>query len=174
MHTTKLSCDPSFAAAAAAVAAAVAAAAPAAAAALQVRIREAAKFMSAAEIAQKAAAESAADRAYQDQLLDSKNRPRGPHPMMRNVSINLRVWNGAQRVGRLVTSCWLTEETTPLLRNVSVIVTLGEGVVDGVTIVWWWLLMPHCVARRLVTRTMCRAMSITCVVADVLGLPKHC
>jgi hypothetical protein len=44
--------------------------------------------MSAAEIAQKAAAESAADRAYQDQLLDSsKNRPRGPHPMLRNVSI---------------------------------------------------------------------------------------
>lgn len=53
---------------------------------LQVRIREAEKFMSAAEIAAKGAAESAADRAYQEQLLDSRNRPRGPHPMLRNVS----------------------------------------------------------------------------------------
>jgi hypothetical protein len=42
--------------------------------------------MSAAEIANKGAAESAADRAYQEQMLESsKNRPRGPHPMLRQV-----------------------------------------------------------------------------------------
>lgn len=51
----------------------------------QVRIREATKFMSAAEIASRGAAESAADKAYQEQLLDSQSRPRGPHPMLRQV-----------------------------------------------------------------------------------------
>jgi hypothetical protein len=56
---------------------------------LQVRIREAEKFMSAAEIARRGAAESAADKAYTEQMLDSaKNRPRGPHPMMRNVGLS--------------------------------------------------------------------------------------
>jgi hypothetical protein len=55
---------------------------------LQVRIREAEKFMSAADIARRGAAESAADKAYQEQMLDSaKNKPRGPHPMLRQVRL---------------------------------------------------------------------------------------
>jgi hypothetical protein len=57
---------------------------------VQVRIREAEKFMSAAEIATKGAAESAADRAYQEQMLESsKTRPRGPHPMLRQVCVHM-------------------------------------------------------------------------------------
>lgn len=49
--------------------------------------------MSAAELAAKGAAESAADRAYQEQLLDPKNRARGPHPMLRQVRTrNRHLW----------------------------------------------------------------------------------
>jgi len=56
-------------------------------------VREAEKFMSAAELAAKGAAESAADRAYQEQLLDPKNRARGPHPMLRQVrTANRHPW----------------------------------------------------------------------------------
>jgi hypothetical protein len=52
----------------------------------QVRIAEAEKFMTAAEIAANHSAAAAGDRAYQNQLLDPRNRFRGAHPMMRNVS----------------------------------------------------------------------------------------
>ncbi|KAF6257507.1 cactus-binding C-terminus of cactin protein-domain-containing protein [Scenedesmus sp. NREL 46B-D3] len=52
----------------------------------QVRIKEAEKFMSAADIAARQAAGTAGDRAYQNQLLDPRNRFRGTHPMMRQVA----------------------------------------------------------------------------------------
>jgi hypothetical protein len=53
----------------------------------QVRIKEAEKFMSAADIAARQAAGTAGDRAYQNQLLDPRNRFRGTHPMMRQVGV---------------------------------------------------------------------------------------
>jgi hypothetical protein len=43
--------------------------------------------MSAADIAARQAAGAAGDRAYQNQLLDPRNRFRGTHPMMRQVCI---------------------------------------------------------------------------------------
>lgn len=75
---------------------------------LQVRIREAEKFMSAAEIARKGAAESAADKAYQEQMLadSSKNRPRGPHPMMRQVRSTVQLSGQASFAVACVSGFW--------------------------------------------------------------------
>eukprot|EP00878_Enallax_costatus_P024071 GHUV01025659.1.p1 GENE.GHUV01025659.1~~GHUV01025659.1.p1 ORF type:complete len:639 (+),score=216.86 GHUV01025659.1:228-2144(+) len=64
----------------------------------QVRIKEAEKFMSAAEIAASHSAAAAPERAYHNQLLDPRNRFRGTHPMMRNLTADA-LETGVGRLG---------------------------------------------------------------------------
>lgn len=51
----------------------------------QTRLREAERFMSAAEIAARHSAATAGERALHNQLLDPRNALRGTHPMFKNV-----------------------------------------------------------------------------------------
>lgn len=53
---------------------------------LQVRAKEASKFLSAADAAARTTASNAADRAYVNQLLDPKNIHPRSHPMLRNIA----------------------------------------------------------------------------------------
>eukprot|EP00775_Hariotina_reticulata_P011120 gene11120-11274_t len=64
----------------------------------KVRIAEAEKFMTAAEMAASHSAAAAGDRAYQNQLLDPRNRARGTHPMMRNIAGG-SLETGVERLG---------------------------------------------------------------------------
>lgn len=52
----------------------------------QVALQESERFRSAARVAASSTAASAADRAYQQLLMDPGSRPTGVHPMLRNVA----------------------------------------------------------------------------------------